>query len=333
MHWRGLQHSDEVEHVWPAPQQPVHVPQDPHEQEDWQVLVCVPQPPQPWLSLAPGEQSPPPTHEPHEPQLQLPSQTEVCVPHDPQSCVLVWPGVQDPLPVHVPQVFHVQEELHVLVCVPHVPHPWVADCPDWQVKSSSFTPSQSSSSPLHVSPPGEGTQFVSQDPFPSMSLQPATHLVVQPPDRQTGSAWRRSDGQTMPQLPQFMTSSSVRTQLPSQFIFVAGHSMVQSPSLHTSTASHASPQPPQFSWSASVSTHEPEQEVCPAGHGPSGRMSPPSGTIVSASCQRSSVKASLVFPGCSQSSAQPARRQRSPRQAQVRFEIEPIPYLFYVFYE
>jgi hypothetical protein len=235
--------------------------------------------------VAPAEHTPSPPQEPQEPQLQLPSQAEVCVPHHPQSCVLVSPGEQTPPPVHVPQLFHVQPVLQVLVCVPQSPHPCVADCPDWQAKSSSFRPSQSSSSPLQVSPPGEGTQFVSQDPFPSMSLQPERHLVVQPPDRQTGSAWRRPDGQTMPQLPQFMMSSSVRTQLPSQFIFVAGHSMVQSPSLHTSTASQASPQPPQFSWFESVSMHAPEQEVCPAGHGLSEGMSvsPPSGTSASTS--------------------------------------------------
>jgi hypothetical protein len=326
-HWRGLQHSDVVEQVWPSPQQPVHVPQDPHEQVDWQVLVCVPQLPQLWLPVAPGEQSPSPTHEPHDPQLQLPSQTEVCVPHHPHDCVLTWPGVQDPLPVHVPQVFHVQEALHVLVCVPQLPHIWVADCPDWQAKSSSFTPSQSSSRPLHVSPPGSGTQFVSQDPFPSMSLQPARHLVVQPPDRQTGSALS-PDGQTMPQVPQFVTSSSVRTQLPSQFVFVGGHSRTHSPSLHTSTASHALPQPPQFSWSESVSMHTPEQEVCPAGHEPSGRMSVslPSGTAASESAWLASRA------GASQSSEHPASMKRRPRQAHPRFDTKPILIIFYIFH-
>ena len=108
--------------LWVAPglqvPSPVQDPQEPQAQALVQVCDCVPQLPQPWLAEAPGEQTPSPAQDPH---VQLDEQ--VWVPQLPQPCVA--PGVQSPPPEQVPQEPHAQALVHVRDCVPQPPQSWL----------------------------------------------------------------------------------------------------------------------------------------------------------------------------------------------------------------
>ena len=120
-------------------------------QFELQVRLWLPQFPQLWLSVCPGEQDPWPWQEPQDPQLQLELQVMVCVPQRPQAWVWLCPGEQVPCPEHALHPPQVHELVQTRVWFPQFPQDWLWVSPGEQEKVSSIPPSQSSSWPLHSS--------------------------------------------------------------------------------------------------------------------------------------------------------------------------------------
>ena len=156
----------------------VHAPKSSQAQRSLHVRERAEQAPEHASELvSPGAHSPSPAQALGEPHTHDAVQVVVRVPQRPQPVISVAPGVQVPSPVHAVGSPQSHASVHVRICVPQLPHATVSDSPGVQSATASHSPYSPHAPHLQLASHVRARSCEPQEPqaFRSVSIAPGAH--------------------------------------------------------------------------------------------------------------------------------------------------------------